>query len=398
MISLGERNNAAQPMEMESLRPAAPRSKPSFSMLVQQLWTLIKLYMEYYPKITAFLFFCVIGVIMSFLVPNFRRPVMRNRLQHDYAHISKHYSFQASQIDHWCLWGGDDQCTCLDFTEPESNSHLNGWLKAHEANKKYVEDAVAKQSSYKPFDVVFVGDEMVEKMGGKQLGMTNGESQQVGSLFKTMFEAGDFGWDVLYLGIAGDQTSNILWRLQHGELPKYLSASIYWLWAGSNDLRQGYCSEEATVLGILNTAEYLSWHDPDAVVVIMGMLPFSTHDGVLTESSTSRFFGSKAKSVEKAKKRYHFWPSIEAVNKELEDFCTNHTQMIYFDASHLFIGNMGNQYHKQQSLHLMQELMTDFVHPSVKGYQLLADLIQNEVKRIILDDDEDNDVEEKQSD
>jgi lysophospholipase L1-like esterase len=130
----------------------------------------------------------------------------------------------------------------------------------------------------------------------------------------------------------------------------------------------------------------------------MGMLPFSTHDGVLTESSTSRFFGSKAKSVEKAKKRYHFWPSIEAVNKELEDFCTNHTQMIYFDASHLFIGSMGNQYHKQQSLHLMQELMTDFVHPSVKGYQLLADLMQNEVKRIILDDDEDNDVEEKQSD
>ncbi len=166
--------------------------------------------MEYYPKITAFLFFCVIGVIMSFLVPNFRRPVMRNRLQHDYAHISKHYSFQASQIDHWCLWGGDDQCTCLDFTEPESNSHVAGWLKAHEANKKNVEDAVAKQSSYKPFDVVFVGDEMVEKMGGKQLGMADGESQQVGSLFKKSFEAGDFGWDVLYLGIAGDQVSQQL--------------------------------------------------------------------------------------------------------------------------------------------------------------------------------------------
>lgn len=201
----GERNT--QPLEMESLRPTAPRSRPSTAMLLQQLGTLIKLYMEYYPKITAFLFFCVIGIIMSFIVPNFKRPVMRNRLQHDYAHISKHYSFQASQIDHWCLWGGDDKCTCLDFTEPESRLQSKGWLEAHEANKNYVQDAIAKQSSYKPFDVVFVGDEMVERMGGKTLGMANGESQQVGNVFKKTFETGEFGWDTLYLGIAGDQVS-----------------------------------------------------------------------------------------------------------------------------------------------------------------------------------------------
>lgn len=45
----------------------------------------------------------------------------------------------------------------------------------------------------------------------------------------------------------------------------------------------------------------------------------------------------------------------------------------------------------------MQELMPDYMHPSVKGYQLLADLMQNEIKRIMFDDDEENDVEEKKS-
>lgn len=45
----------------------------------------------------------------------------------------------------------------------------------------------------------------------------------------------------------------------------------------------------------------------------------------------------------------------------------------------------------------MQELMPDYIHPSVKGYQLLANLMEKEVKRIMFDDDEDNDVEEKES-
>lgn len=208
MNSGEQQRNTSQALEMESLRPTtAPRSKPTITMHLQHLGTLLKLYMEYYPKITAFLFFCIIGVIMSFLVPNLRRPVVRNRLQHDYAHISKHYSFQASQIDHWCLWGGDDKCTCLDFTEPESRMHSKGWLEAHEANKNYVQDAIAKQSSYKPFDVVFVGDEMVERMGGKALGMVDPESKQIASVFQKTFETGEFGWDTLYLGIAGDQVS-----------------------------------------------------------------------------------------------------------------------------------------------------------------------------------------------
>jgi hypothetical protein len=38
------------------------------------------------------------------------------------------------------------------------------------------------------------------------------------------------------LGIAGDTAPNVLWRLMHGEMPKYLNPKVWWLSLGNNDL------------------------------------------------------------------------------------------------------------------------------------------------------------------
>ena len=102
-------NGSVEPLEVESLNPkskttvsaAAPPPTASF---LERGWTLLKLYMEYYPKITAVVVFLLIGVVMSITIPNLRKPVTRNRLEHDYSHIARHYDFKAAQIDHWCLW------------------------------------------------------------------------------------------------------------------------------------------------------------------------------------------------------------------------------------------------------------------------------------------------------
>ena len=216
---------------MEVLAPSPGQASKQQVHFLDRALMLIKLYVEYYPKLASFIFFLFIGIFMVIIAPDFKAPVVRNRLHHDYSNISAHYDFQASQIDHWCLWvrmmnnkkplfscincisvrgahnfaspylqGGDHDCKCLDFTEPEPRHLVKGWLQMHEKNKKMVKNAPAKS-----FDVVFVGDEMVERMVGTNIGRPSSESRQIADMFnKTFTKEGGGEFDGLALGIAGD--------------------------------------------------------------------------------------------------------------------------------------------------------------------------------------------------
>jgi len=173
---------------------------------------------------------------------------------------------------------------------------------------------------------------------------------------------------------------------------------------GSNDLARGGCSEEATVLGILRISEEIHYHHPFDIIVIQGILPRSNRpDGSLTPSHTSGLSSlfSKTHRVKEgesttelmAENDFLLWPSIVNINKELEKFCALHEHTVYFDASKLFLGSMGNAYYKQKKEEIVRELMPDFVHPSLEGYRVMGTAIAEEVNRIIYEEDESNDVE-----
>jgi hypothetical protein len=168
--------------------------------------------------------------------------------------------------------------------------------------------------------------------------------------------------------------------------------------AGTNDLGRGGCSEEATILGILRTAEELHYSHPDSVIVIQGILPRSSRpDGSLSGSFKSSIFGgnrgSKANSVERAQKKFLLWPSIQNINKELEEFCAKHEHLVYFDASSFFLGRMGNAHFSGNSDQIVTELMPDYKKISYEGYKVMGAAILSELQRIIYEDDETNDVE-----
>ena len=64
---------------------------------------------------------------------------------------------------------------------------------------------MVQNSPSKSFDVVFVGDEMVERMMGTNVGRPSLESKQIADLFnKTFTKEGGGEFDGLALGIAGD--------------------------------------------------------------------------------------------------------------------------------------------------------------------------------------------------
>jgi lysophospholipase L1-like esterase len=184
-------------------------------------------------------------------------------------------------------------------------------------------------------------------------------------------------------------------------MPRDLQSKVWWLWIGTNDLARGGCSEEATVLGILRAAEEIVYHNPDCVVVIMAILPRSSRaDGSLEPKRPHRvdhFFSknTEEQEVERARREFLLWPSIQAVNAELKSFCEKHDYLIYFDASAFFLGSVGNEYFKGHKQEIMGDLMPDYVHPSYHGYKVLGDAIHDELQRIILDEDEENDIEEK---
>jgi lysophospholipase L1-like esterase len=220
---------------------------------------------------------------------------------------------------------------------------------------------------------------------------------------------------------------NLLWRLQNGEMPANLNAKIFWLLIGTNDLALGGCSEEAVLLGILRLADEIHFHNKDSRIVIQGILPRTKSvDGTLmtldklsksSPSSTTRLSSSKKKNKlhhvsaflhdritskndpgrahdpDEAKKKFHLWPSIQHINKELEKFCSNHEHLIYFDSNDLFLGSLGNKHYRTTNMKIISDLMPDMIHPSYDGYRIMANVITKELSKILNDNDEENYIE-----
>merc|ERR1712228_509522 len=102
----------------------------------------------------------------------------------------------------------------------------------------------------------------------------------VGSVFDLRFGDGEEKSDLathsgIPLGIAGDTAPNVLWRIQHGELPELRDVKVIWLVLGTNDVAIKQCSEEVVLLGILRVIEELQVLKPNAKIVINSILPMT---------------------------------------------------------------------------------------------------------------------------
>lgn len=189
----------------------------------------------------------------------------------------------------------------------------------------------------------------------------------------------------------------MLWRLQHGELPETLEANVFWLSIGSSDLSRGGCSEDAVVLGILRVAEAIHQRYNYAMIVIQGILPrTSRDDGLLEPRSYHKHLLGKHHSekyyADMARNAFLLWPSIQAVNKQLEEFCTDHPYFIYFDAGAKFLQPVRDP-KVGKTFRIKSKLMPDHQHPSPAGWEVLGESIRAEYRRIVLDEDTGNDVE-----
>lgn len=239
-------------------------------------------------------------------------------------------------------------------------------------------------------DVVFYGDSITEGWRGTQFGHPRDRVEGAEKVFESFFSKGSGGdFDGLALGISGDtvstytsplcrlvpifslasnnnfaQTSNLLWRIQNGELPSRLRPRVFWLLIGTNDLGNTWCSPELVVVGVLRVVEEILSQTSSSHVVINGLLPRTFNAGGYVSKP-----GPVKPSV---------WEAIKVINQELELYATSRERVSYFETNVFFVDpNVPTK-----DLQIDVSLMSDYLHPNAKGYQLWGNEIVQKLHQI----------------
>lgn len=181
------------------------------------------------------------------------------------------------------------------------------------------------------FDVVFVGD----------------------SLTQGWETAGKKAWERYYaprsalnLGIIGDRTQHVLWRLDNGNI-SHLSPRLAVLLIGANNRRYNTSLEIAE--GVTAVVEKLKMKFPAAKVLVLGIFPCDEDMSVY----------------------------------RTKIFETNRMLSLLDDGRRVFFLDIGRNLITGEGGTLSRDIMPDFLHLSRKGYDIWAESMEPAMKRLL---------------
>jgi hypothetical protein len=236
----------------------------------------------YYPVMCGLFFFFAVSTTMVLIGNLVLNPTEEfGIIKHDHSNIQSKYDLSMGEIDHWCLGGGNEKCKCEDPLVPVSRAERKSWVQAFKGNRKLVKQYQDDAEGTDKVDVAFLGESVIEEMAGRWLGQQRSmELKSVETMFLNNFDKRRGArMQGVALGIAGDSSPTVLWRLMHGEMPKNFNPKVWWVSLGNNDLDRMKCSEEVVVLGILRVIEEILENKPDAQIVINSLFPMSKSRG-----------------------------------------------------------------------------------------------------------------------
>ncbi|CAN5492718.1 hypothetical protein BH11ARM1_BH11ARM1_12150 [soil metagenome] len=178
-------------------------------------------------------------------------------------------------------------------------------------------------------DIYFVGDSITRRWGTSD------------KAWKPMLEnwtQNFFGWNAGNFGWGADQTQNILWRLQNGELDN-VNPKIIVILAGTNNVGAGQSAEEVTK-GIIAIIRVCKDKAPAAKVVLTGVFP---------RNDTG-----------------NYWPTIQTINKNLSKLGDD-SHLVYLDINDHLADKEGK---------LFEGMTLNGLHLTTKGYQIWADALK----------------------
>lgn len=198
---------------------------------------------------------------------------------------------------------------------------IDSWKQQHES--------IVKRSQKGGVDVAFVGDSMTHRwqLEGKEV-------------WDESFAA----WKPMNLGIGGDRTQNLLWRITTGKELVGIEPKVFVLLIGTNNLASHKPDEIAT--GVKVIVAELQKQKPQARILVLGLLPRS---------------GTPVADREEIASSDHLQPLIETINASLNTMRDENVRFLNFGK--LYLNRDGG---------LPKSLMPDYLHLSTAGYRILA--------------------------
>jgi lysophospholipase L1-like esterase len=209
--------------------------------------------------------------------------------------------------------------------------NLNRDGDRHKLFLKRVEESKGKG------DVIFLGDSITHGWEGQKA-------------WKEYF--GEF--EPVNLGIGGDQTGHVLWRITEGKELAHLKPKVAVIMIGTNN---GHSAEQVAG-GIKAIVEELKKQKPGIKILVLGVFPRS---------------GKKIEKDATMAKADELHPKIKAINEIIAKLDDGKT-VFYKDIGKEFLDKEGN---------LPKEIMPDYLHLSGKGYDIWGKAIKGDIEKLL---------------
>jgi beta-glucosidase len=148
------------------------------------------------------------------------------------------------------------------------------------------------------------------------------------------------------LGFEGDRTQNVLWRLQNGEIAG-INPRLAIIMIGTNN--SGCNTGEETGEGIIAICQKLRHDLPNTKILVLGIFPCD--------------------------------PNIRSFRRQNNDRASFIASTVA-DNKHIYYRNI-NEHFLDKDGNLSKDIMPDYLHPNVKGYQIWANAINPTISKLM---------------
>lgn len=197
------------------------------------------------------------------------------------------------------------------------------WMKRHDAMNARVKEGNV--------DLVFIGDSITQGWEGR--------GKDVWQKFYGTRNA-------VNLGIGGDRTQHVIWRLDNGNL-EGISPKLAVIMIGTNN--SGSNTPEQIAEGITTIVDQIRKKTPTTKVLLLGVFP-------------------RGENSEDARRQ---------VNEKTNAMAAN-----LADDKHVFYLDIGRSFLKEDGT-LTREIMPDLLHLSEEGYTIWAESIESQVAKLM---------------
>jgi lysophospholipase L1-like esterase len=188
-------------------------------------------------------------------------------------------------------------------------------------------------------DLLFLGDSITDFFRRPERG------QEVWDKYFAPLKAANFG-------INADRTQNLLWRIQNGELEGFKAKCIV-LMIGTNNIgtpQQPRNTIEDAILGVKLVVSEIRQRQPQARLLLLAIFPR----------------GATADDPHR--------PGINQANAEIAKLD---------DGKNIFFMDINGKFLQPDGAMLPDVMVSDFLHPSKKGYEIWAEAIIDKVKQLM---------------